>query len=303
MPRIEEFLTFCKIVDLKSFSLAAEVLHISQSAVSQQMKSLEEAYGTRLLHRNGLKVVPTEQGKIVYDYGSRMLTLYEHSHQQVEAQNGTVTGHLQIGSSSGPGETLIPIILGGFKTLFPDVQVALRVGDSREITDAVFNRLLEIAFVGLFRRDRHLIFEPFLHDEIILVAPADHPWASRSSINYQEFLKAPLILQQQGSGATALLREVLAENGIGLNRLNVVMQLGLQESTKVAVRNGYGMTMISHLGVQAELARGELVHIEVENLKLVRDIYTCYNRDEALTPLAQNFLDYAIQNRHPKTKE
>ncbi len=297
MARIEELITFRLVVERMSFSRAAEALKISQPAVSQQMKALEADLGVRLLDRKGQEVLPTEAGRWVYETACQMVDLYTALQRRLEQDDDALKGKLQIGASSGPGETLVPLMLAEFKHMCPQVDLSLRVGDSREIIDAILNHQLEIGFVGAYRRDRLLAFDTYLQDELILVVPPQHPWAKRTSIAFEEFLQAPLILQQQGSGATTLLREALAENGLSLEQLNVMMELGLQESTRSAVRAGYGVTIISRLGARGDLARGELVHVPVDDLDLRRSIYICHLRDMALSTVAQNFLEFARRDR------
>jgi len=292
MPRLDELKTFCKVIEFKSFSHAAEQMGITQPAVSQQIKSLENEFDVQLLHREGVEILPTEAGRMVYETACQMLRLYEDSQQQIQYMGRKLAGRLQIGASSGPGERLVPLLLGRFKLEHPDLQVALRVGDSREIIDAIFTRQLELGFVGSFRRDRHLTFETYLEDQLVLVVYPTHPWAGRSSISYHELQAAPLILQQQGSGATTVLQDALREQGISLRSLNVVMELGLQESARAAVLAGYGVTLISRLGVKRELERRELVEVPVEDLELKRSIYICYNRSVPLSNLAQVFLEF-----------
>lgn len=295
MPRLEELETFCRVVEQKSFSRAAELLGISQPAVSLQVKALEAEYKAVLLHREGYEVLPTEHGRAVYDTACQILKLYEQSRQEVSSSSEKLEGTLQVGASSGPGESLVPLLLGRFKQRYPAVAIAMRVADSREIVDAVFNHQIEIGFSGSFRRDRHLLFETYLKDELILVTAPNSPLAARGQISFEELAAVPLILQQQGSGATTVLQDVLREQGLQLNQLNVIMELGLQVSAKAAVRAGFGATIISRLGVRDELQQGTLVQVAVDGLELYRDIYLCYNRSTPLTNLGRVFLDFAVQ--------
>lgn len=294
MPRLEELATLCKVIEQKSFSRAAELIGLSQPAVSMQVKSLEAEFGVELLHRDGFDVVPTESGRAVYEFACQIVSLYEKSRQCVLELNGEAGGRLPVGASMGPGEALLPLLLGQFKARHPQVDIALRVGDSSEIIDDVFKGRVELGFVGIARRDRHLNFEPFIRDQLVLVAHPDHPWASRPYISLVELSQAPLILQQYGSGATAFLHEALSEYSIDASsHLNVIMELGLQESTKAAVRAGFGVTIISKLGIIEELQRGVLVEIPIEGIELSRDLYVVYRRTSPLTNLTRNFLEFA----------
>lgn len=295
MPRLEELVAFCKVIEHKSFSRAAKTLGLSQPAVSLQVKSLEAEYGIKLLHREGFEIVPTENGHTVYDFASQIIHLYEESRQRIQELGREVEGSLVIGASTGLGEYLLPLVLGRFKARNSQVNAMLRIGDSNQVLDQIIRHQLELGFVGVSRRDRHLRFEAFVHDHLILVVPSKHPLVTRHSIPYEEFLKLPLILQQHGSGATEVLYQILSEHGLDPSQLNIFMEAGLQESTKSAVKAGLGSTIISRLGIIEELREGTLIEIPVEGLEMERDFYAVYRRTSPLTNLAQSFLEYAHQ--------
>jgi DNA-binding transcriptional LysR family regulator len=297
MPRIEDFRFFCDVVESGSFSKAAEKIGVSQPAISQQIKALETEYGVKLLHREGNEIVPTEDGKVIYSYAAQIIAFFEHSKDLVSQNKDILLGDLIIGASSGPGENILPSILGKFKQINPDVNIFLKVADTGEILNGIVNHRMELGFVGSTRRDAQLIFEPFINDELVLVTSKCHPLAKKSHIQCEELLQIPLILQQQGSGATSVLFQVLNEQGIRPSDLKHFMELGLQESTKTAVKAGLGATIISKFGVQDELLRGELVQISIQDISLKRNFYVCYNRTLPLSNLINNFLLFAHQNK------
>jgi len=296
MARLEEFEALCRVVEQKSFSRAAESLAISQPAVSLQIKSLEEEYGVKLLHRDGFEVQPTEVGRAIYDYARQIVDLYAQSRQMARELNGRVRGKLTIGASTVPGGYLLPLLLGNFKARYPQVDISLCIGDSSETIDNVLRYRFELGFVGATRRDSHLNFDPFMQDCLVLVVPPEQPWAGREAVSYEELLEAPLILQQYGSGATMVIREALEENGIAFENLNIVAEIGLQESVKTAVRAGLGVTIISRMVVVEELARGLLVEVPVKGLEWNRNLYAVYRRMTPLSNLARTFLDFVRQD-------
>ena len=295
MPRLEELVALCKVIEHKSFTRAAEILDLSQPAVSLQVKSLETEYGVQLLHREGFETVPTESGRAVYETACQIIHLYEKSKQKVQELSHKLNGKLSVGASTGPGECLLPVLLGQFRARHPQVEASLRVGDTDEIVDHVVRYRLELGFVGASRRDRHLSFDPFIQDQLVLVAHPDHPLTGQSSISWKELPNMPLILQQHGSGATAALYEALEAYDISASHLNVVMELGLQESTKAAVRSGLGVTIISKLGVIEELGRGVLVEVPIQDMTLKRDLYVVYRRTSPLSNLTRAFLEYTTE--------
>jgi DNA-binding transcriptional LysR family regulator len=285
------------VVELKSFSLSADRLGITQPTISLQIKALEGEFGTELLHRESHHILPTDEGKIVYENSLKILALYEKTRQAVFSNRGNFTGSLTIGASSGPADYPIPILLGEFKMEHPECIINLQVGDSSEIIDKVFNQSVELGFVGTKRRDGNLYFESYLEDKLVLVSAQSHPLAQKKRISFQELRKIPLIMQQPGSGATINLREALATGGLTFSDLNILMELGLQDSVKSAVLAGYGAAIISSLGIKKEIESGLLQEIEVEGLDLYRKIFICYNRMLPLTNITKEFLAFAIRNK------
>jgi DNA-binding transcriptional LysR family regulator len=295
MPRIEDLRIFCDIVESGSFSKTAERLGVSQPSISQQIKSLETEIGAVLLHREGNKILPTQNGRIFFTSAVRIIAIFNQSKDQIKKAETIIHGDLVIGASSGPGENILPIILGQYKQRHPDVNINLRVADTDEILDLIINHRIELGFVGSTRRDAQLAFEPFFNDELVLVTSKDHSLAQRKSITSEELLDIPLILQQRGSGATSVLFDAIKERGLLPVNLKNTMELGLQESTKTAVKAGLGATVISRHAVQDELLLGEFVRINIPDLDLKRNFSICYNKTLPLTNLMNDFLFFAKQ--------
>lgn len=295
--RLDFLQSYCRVVELGSFKLAAEALRLSQPTISMQVKALEEEFGADLLHRDGHKILPTEDGQIVYEQALKILALYEKARQALRKNQNNFLGSLMIGASSGPAEYPIPLIMGQFKQEHPKASVTLQAGDSIEIIERVANQAIEMGFVGTRRRDGNLVFEPYLEDSLALVAAPGHASTRQKCIQFEDLATLPLILQQPGSGATINLQEALSRVNLKLSDLRIHMELGLQDSVKAAVLAGYGATIISELGVKKELEAGSLVEIEVAGLDLKRQIFICMNRNVPLSRLATSFLQFAKEHK------
>lgn len=293
MPRLEEFVTFCTVIEQRSFSNAASSLGISQPAVSQQIKALESTYGVPLLLRSSLGVTPTEQGRAVYEYAIQIVGLYQRSKSSLHDDESDPVGALSVGASTGVGEVVVPAALARYMQACPKVRVSLHVADSDEILDRIVRHRIEIGFVGATRRDRHLRFEPFVTDRLVLVFSPGHPLAQRSSVSVEELPGIPLILQQPGSGATQTLRRALERSGLPADRLNVLAEVGLQESTKNTVITGLGGTVISRLGVAEELQDGRLVEVPIEGLDLTHEFHVVTQSLWPMTRAGREFLTFA----------
>ena len=284
---------FCTVVDRGSFSQAAERLGVTQPAVSLQIRSLEKRLGQQLLDRSGRRVEPTEAGLRLYRGAQRLLALEEQLLEEVAAElDGAVSGRLEIGSSSGPGGTVLPLLLCEFQGSYPDVTVALSVFDTQTVVELVARRELELGVVGAARRHRGVVFEPFLRDEVILACPPGHPFGGRT-ISLDELREAPLVVMQEGAGVRQVIEDELRGVGVRLRDLAPRLELGLQESVRSAVQAGYGVTFISRSAVEADLAAGRLTAARVEGLEPVREISLVRATGRATTRAAQAFLDFA----------
>ncbi len=269
------------VVDRSSFSQAAEQLGVTQPAVSLAIRSLEKRLGCQLIDRSGRVVEPTEAGQVAYRHAQRVLAAERDLFRSLEDEGDDLSGHLIVGASTGPGERVLPALLGAFHRENPEVVVSLRVDDTETIVDRVLDRQLEFGIVGAERTHRSLVFEPFLRDEVVLVVPVDHPFAGKQ-ITMDDLLREPLVVQQEGAGVRTVVERELRAQGVRVRDLNIVAELGLQESAKSAVEAGLGITFLSRLAVERELDQGWLASATVEGLAAGRLFYSV--RSAARTP-------------------
>jgi DNA-binding transcriptional LysR family regulator len=284
---------FCAVVERKSFSQAAERLGVSQPAVSLQIRSLEQRLGHQLLDRSGRRVEPTEAGLRLYRSAQRLLALEEQLLEEVTgASDGTLRGRLELGASSGPGETVLPLLLCEFQRLYPETTVALSVSDTHTVVELVARRELELGVVGAARRHRSVTFEPFFRDEVVLACPPGHRFAGRT-VTLDELRAEPLILMQEGAGVRQVIEDELRGAGVRLRDLDIALELGLQESVRSAARAGYGVTFISRSAIDSDLKSGLLASARVEGLDPTREISLVRATGRATTRVAGAFLAFA----------
>ncbi len=288
-----QLVAFCAVVERRSFSQAADQLGVTQPAVSLQIRSLEKRVGQQLLDRSGRRVEPTEAGQRLYRSAQRLLALEEQLLQELgEEAEGELAGRLEIGASTGPGGTVVPVVLGEFQQLHPEVRVALTVSDTQSVVELVARRELELGVVGAVRRQRGVGFEPFFRDEVVLAVPKGHRHAGRS-ISLEQLKAEPLVLMQEGAGVRQMIDDELREMGVRLRELDVRLELGLQESARTAVLNGFGVTFISRGAIEADVAAGSLAIARVEGLEPSREIQLVRSTGRAETRAAQAFVEFA----------
>ena len=293
---LRHLLTLRTVVDKGSFSHAAEELGVSQPAVSFQIRSLEERLGHRLLDRSGRRVTLTDAGRVVDGYARRILALEDDLEREISELSDHMAGPLVMGSSTGPGELLLPRLLGGFKEANPEVEISLVVQDTQTVCDRVLEDDLELGVVGAARPHRGLLFEPFVRDELVVICPPDHALAKKSRITLEQLAQQPMILQQRGSGVRAVLESAFRAAGVRMRDLDVTLELGLQQSVRAAVLDGLGITVISRLAVERDLAEGRLAAVQVEGAVLARDCSLVRHAGRTPSRASEGFIAYAREH-------
>jgi DNA-binding transcriptional LysR family regulator len=284
---------FCAVVERKSFSLAAERLGVTQPAVSLQIRSLEERLGQQLLDRSGRRVEPTEAGRRLYRGAQRLLAQERQLLEDVAGEaEGPLRGQLALGASTGPGGTVVPVLLCEFAEANLDVTVDLSISDTQTIVDRVARRELELGVVGATPRNRSVAYEPFFRDEVVLVCPPGHPFAGKT-VALDDLRGERLIVMQEGAGVRQVIEDELRQAGTRLRDLDVRLELGLQESVKSAVEAGHGVTFISRTAVEPELAAGTLAAARVEGLEPSREISLVRAAGRVSTRVADAFVEFA----------
>ena len=290
---LRHLVTLRTVVEKGSFSQAAEELEISQPAVSFQIRALEQKLGHRLLDRSGRRVSLTEPGEVVYNYARRMIGLEAEMEREVGEVGTRIAGRLVLGSTAGPAELLLPRLLGAFHRAYPEVRVSRVVTDTQSVCDRVLDDELEIGVVGAGRTQRGLEFESFVRDELVLIVPPGHHLAERGAMTLVELSGEPMLMQQEGSGVRAALEAGMRETGLRDRDLTIEMELGLQQSVKAAVLDGFGITVISRLAVERELAEGTLVAVRITDPDLARDFSLVRHAGRTPRRVVAAFLDFA----------
>jgi DNA-binding transcriptional LysR family regulator len=283
---------FCEVVERRSFSDAATRLGVTQPAVSQQVRALEQRLGTQLLDRSGRRVEPTEAGLRLYRGAQRLLALEDQLLEELGEPDGPLRGTLEIGASTGPAAIVLPLLLCEFQRENPELHVQLSVSDTQSVVELVADRRLELGIVGAARRHRSVAFEPFFRDEVILVTPPGHPFAGKT-VDLDELSKGPLILMQEGAGVRQMIEDELRKSGRRIRDLEAPLELGLQESVRSAVQAGYGVSFISRRAVNSDLAAGTLAEARVRGLDLAREISIARAAGRAGSAAAQAFVAFA----------
>ncbi|MGD9000266.1 MAG: selenium metabolism-associated LysR family transcriptional regulator [Granulosicoccaceae bacterium] len=247
-----------------SFTKAAEALHMTQPAVTFQVRQLEEYFNTRLFDRTHNRISLTEAGRRVYEYADRIFALYAEMENAVRELTGEISGLLIIGASTTIAEYMLPALLGDFKQKYPDVNVRLKVSNTEGVVQMVENNIIDLGVVEAPVANKNLAVEVCRMDQLVVIVPPGHELAERDSVAVTDLANYPYICREEGSGTREVIAEHLAKSGLKDLALDVSMELGSPEAVKGAVEAGMGISVVSRATVGKELKLGSLVAVNLE---------------------------------------
>lgn len=286
--RLQVFFTVARLL---SFTRAAEVLHMTQPAVTFQVRQLEEQLDTRLFDRTHNRVALTDAGRLVFRYAERIFETYAEMEDALRELKGAVGGALVLGASTTVAEYLLPTLLGAFLRSHPEVGISLRVGNTDSVVAMVEESEIDLGVVEAPVGNRNLIVQGCLIDQLRLIVPPDHSLAGRSSVRLEDFMEEPFVCREEGSGTREVIMEYLTRQGYSRSRLNLCMELGSPEAIKGAVVAGMGVSVLSESVIAKEVALGQLVAITLDP-PLERPISLVHARQKFRVPTLEVLLRF-----------
>lgn len=285
---------FCKVVELRSFSKAADAVFLAQASVSERIAVLERMTGTKLLDRLGRQIALTSAGKILYRHAVFLLESKRTACLEMEAFLGTKKGNVNIGASTIPGEYILPKILGRFNRSYPLISVELTIADTSEIEHKVINGDFELGIVGSKDSNRNLVYQELWDDELVLAIPAEHCWANKNEISINKLFGEPFILRENGSGTLEVINNFFMSASKDIKSLNVVACFGSSTAVKEGIKSGLGVSIISSRAIDMELKAGVLKALKIKNLLMLRKFFLIKDRRRTVSPLCSIIADFFI---------
>ena len=273
-----------------SYTRAAEELHLSQPAVSIQIKRLEEQVALPLFEKIGKKIFPTAAGKAMYEASLDILNRVENLKITIEELEGTVKGPLQV-SVVSTAKYFLPNLLGAFLQQYPEVEPKLKFTNRARIIEHLMNNDDDFVIMGQIPKDDNLETHPFLNNIIGIIAPADHPLADKKNIPIKELVNYRFLNREIGSGTRYVFDQLLKKHGV---QIEPYMELGSSEALKQAVMAGLGITVLSLHSIELEREMNKLTILDVEGFPLKRRWYAVHLKGKKLSLVARTFLDYIL---------
>lgn len=283
---------FRKVVELKSFTKAAEAVLLSQPTVSEHIRNLEEELGLKLFDRLGREVEPTPVGLVLYRYAVRMIQLQQEALQAVTRYTGELGGELRIGASTIPGAYILPKALASFCGRYPEVKPLVRVSGSRTVAAQILEGVVDIGLVGAIWNERGLEWTSLCTDTLVLAAPVLHPLAQSTGVKLEDILHLPFVNREPGSGTRRVVARMLEQQGLRESDLREVAQLGSNEAVREAVKAGIGIAILSSRSLEQELRCGSLAAIPLDDPAARRPICLLQRKNRELSPVANAFVEH-----------
>ena len=288
---------FCRVVELESFSKAADAVFLAQASVSERIATLERAVGAKLLDRLGRQVVPTRAGELLYKHAVLLLDMKRTARLEMENFLGLKQGGIHLGGSTIPGEYILPEVLGRFHKSYPLVSITLSIADTDEIEGRVLEGGLELGVIGSLSSHKNLIYHALWEDELVVAIPAGHRWASRKSIDLKELADEPFILREIGSGTLKMVESFLQDSGMnGVEDLKTVARVGSSTAVKEGIKGRLGVSILSSRAIETELKTGILKSLRIKKLPMPRRFYVIRDKRRIASPLSQALFDFLLDN-------
>lgn len=283
---------FHTVAGVLNFTRAAELLHMTQPAVTHQIRQLEEEFNARLFDRSNNRISLTAAGEQVMEYADRILKLYAEMQESVKTLTGDRTGLVTLGASTTIAEYMLPGLLGGFRQCFPEVQIRLRVANTDAVVGMVADNSIELGVVEGEVDNQLLRVDQCQQDELFVIVPPDHALAARSSVAPNDLFGCPFIHREAGSGTRSVIEKYFIAQGVNEGDLNCPFELGSTEAIKGAVQAGVGISIVSESTLQKEVNLEKLVALPL-NPPLLRSFYFVRQKQKFRTQLMDELFQFA----------
>ncbi|MDQ0190874.1 LysR family transcriptional regulator [Alicyclobacillus cycloheptanicus] len=287
-------LAFVTVAEERSFTHAAEKLHISQPAISQHVQTLEKRLDVQLLERNKRSVRLTKAGEIAYQQAKDILCSYARMTRLIEDLRGKPSGPLTIGASFTFGEYVLPHLIADFRLHYPDVTPIIEIHNTRAVADLVARGQLDIGIIeGSTHHQHDLAIEPLASDQLTLVASSGHPFANQANITVEDLNSVPWMIREPGSGTREITETVFAQLHL---RPAVVQEYASTQLIKESVLAGLGVALLSKWVVHRELQWRALVELPFQSLPVKRTFSVVLKQSNFTASAVSCFRNYLFEH-------
>jgi DNA-binding transcriptional LysR family regulator len=283
--------TFAEVARRQSFTAAAKALHLTQPAVSMQMRQLEDAAGLPLVEQLGRRIHLTDAGRELLPYAAGISDLLREAEDAMKALQGVGGGELSIAVTS-TAKYFAPRLLAEFRRSHPEARLRLAVSNREAVVRELTENTVDLAVMGRPPRGLDTEAAPFAKHPIGIIAAPEHPLVGRKRLPLERLAGETFIIRERGSGTRAAMEHVFAERGF---KAGETLEMSSNETIKQAVMAGMGIAFLSMHTIGLELRAGRLALLAVSGLPVMREWYVIHRRGKRLSPAAQAFKSFLLE--------
>ncbi|MEE9342222.1 MAG: LysR family transcriptional regulator [Gammaproteobacteria bacterium] len=274
-----------------SYTRASEALHLTQPAVSMQVRQLEEAVEMPLIEQVGKRIFLTDAGKEMVHYAKSILGSLAEAEQVFQKMRGLEGGRLRL-SVASTANYFVPTILANFCQQYPKIKISLDVTNREGLLEALTDNSVDLVIMGKPPDSIDLVSEKFMKNPLVLIAPPTHHLAKERKIPLKQLQKETFLVREPGSGTRTAIEKFLKVHKV---ELTSTMEMSTSEAIKQGIEAGLGLGLLSLHTLGMELELGRLTILDGENLPIIRDWYITYRQGKRLSLAAEKFRGFVLQ--------
>ncbi|MDX9917611.1 MAG: selenium metabolism-associated LysR family transcriptional regulator [Gudongella sp.] len=286
--------SFLSVVKHRNFSKAAKELYLTQPTISNNIQNLERELDAVLLDRKSKTITLTDAGQIFYQYAQEIINLREHAKHSIAGYSDQIDGLIEINSSSIPEQFVLPYVIRDFSKIYPKVSFSINSKNSKEIINDILQGKENAGIVGTKYSSNALKYISFYEDELVLATPNNdnYPMPVDKPLPIDVLFKENLIFRKEGSGTRAFIEETLQSKDIDVDNLNIKSYINSNETIKKMIQLDLGVSLISRISIQNEIALGLIKPYTIEGLDLKRNFFFVYSSTRTLSPVMESFKSF-----------
>jgi len=275
-----------------NYTRAAEELHLTQPAVSMQIKQLEEHLAVPLFEQLGKRIHLTEAGQEVLGYARAITQQLDELEGVLNRMKGVGGGRLRI-SVASTANYFVPTLLGSFSRHYPGVTVSLDVTNRETLLKQLGENSVDLVIMGRPPAEADVEAEAFMDNPLVVVAPPDHPLAGKKKIPLKRLQEETFLVREPGSGTRVAMERFFNERAM---KLKTGMEVGSNEAIKQSVQAGLGLGLLSRVTIEQELELKRLVELDIQDFPIMRHWYVVHRRGKRLSAAAEAFREFVLRN-------
>ncbi|HXR06036.1 MAG: LysR family transcriptional regulator [Verrucomicrobiota bacterium] len=285
--QVESLKVFCDLAETESFTKAAQINNVTQSAVSQQISSLERQFKSLLIERSKKKFRLTREGQVLYEYSKQIIQSYDSLHNRLQEIKDIISGTIRLATIYSIGLHDLPPYLKKFLKLFPTVNVHVEYRRANQVYEDVLSNVVDLGLVAYPSKDAKLELVPLRKDVLVLICHPQHPLAKNKSIRLSQLSGEKFISFEPDIPTRKAIDKILKDHGV---TVQTVMEFDNIETVKRAVEIEAGVSIVPQATILQEVAKQTLAEVRIEGAELYRPLAALYKKNKVLSPAMKQFL-------------